>query len=193
MGAISIVLLVAFVIVCVFLVLLVLVQDQDNSGMGGMLGGGNSAAFGAHSASVLTKATGVFVALFFIVVFALAFANRKSSRSHIDDLSEAAKSMNIQSDAAAGASASDWWKESNKAETPVSEPSEAVPDAVSEEPAAVDASVNGEEAAVSTEPTVPVEAVEATADAAVADVAAPAAADSTVAEPAAEATPAAAN
>lgn len=192
MGAISIVLLVAFVIVCVFLVLLVLVQDQDNSGMGGMLGGGNSAAFGAHSASVLTKATGVFVALFFIVVFALAFANRKSSRSHIDDLSEAAKSMNIQSDAA-GASASDWWKESNKAETPVSEPSEAVPEAVSEEPAAVDASVNAEEAAVSTEPTAPVEAVEATADAAAADVAAPAAADSTVAEPAAEATPAAAN
>lgn len=190
MGAISIVLLVAFVIVCVFLVLLVLVQDQDNSGMGGMLGGGNSAAFGAHSASVLTKATGVFVALFFIVVFALAFANRKSSRSHIDDLSEAAKSMNIQSDAAAGASASDWWKESNKAETPVSESSETVPEAVSEEPAAVDASVNAEEAAVSTEPTAP---VEATADAAAADVAAPAAADSTVAEPAAEATPAAAN
>ena len=45
MGAIGAVLLVAFVIICVLSVLLVLVQEPDNSGMGGMLGGGNSAAF----------------------------------------------------------------------------------------------------------------------------------------------------
>ena len=121
MGAISIVLLVAFVIICALSVLLVLVQDQDNSGMGGMLGGGNSAAFGAHSASVLTKATAVLVALFFVVVFALAFANKKSAKGHSDTLSEAAKTMNIQGDASKDASAADWWKENTESkEAPAS-------------------------------------------------------------------------
>ena len=121
MGPISVVLLVAFVIICALSVLLVLVQDQDNSGMGGMLGGGNSAAFGAHSASVLTKATAVLVALFFVVVFALAFANKKSAKGHSDTLSEAAKTMNIQGDASKDASAADWWKENTESkEAPAS-------------------------------------------------------------------------
>ena len=115
MGAISIVLLVAFVIVCVLSILLVLVQDQDNSGMGGMFGGGNSAAFGSHSASVLTKTTGVLVALFFVTAFALAFINRKTSSS--DDLSEAARSMNIQADGTEG-SAADWFEKKEEPATP---------------------------------------------------------------------------
>ena len=65
MGAIGVILLVAFVIVCVLLVLLVLVQDENRGGMGGLLGGGQSIAFGAHSATVLTKATVVLTILFF--------------------------------------------------------------------------------------------------------------------------------
>lgn len=74
------ILLVAFVIISVLLVLLVLVQDADNSGMGGLLGGGNSQAFGSHSASVLTKATVVFVVLFFVLTFVIAKAySTKSS------------------------------------------------------------------------------------------------------------------
>ena len=64
MGIVGIVLLVAFVVVCVFLVLLILVQDEGNNGMGGILGGRGTAAFGSHSAGVLTKATAVFAALF---------------------------------------------------------------------------------------------------------------------------------
>lgn len=114
MGAIGVVLLVAFVIVCVLLVLLVLVQENDNKGMGSMFGGGNSAAFGSHSASVLTKTTVVFVVLFFVTTFALAFINKKSSNRA--DLSETAKSMNLTQDASAEKSASDWWKKDNTAE-----------------------------------------------------------------------------
>ena len=57
MNTIGVILLVAFVIVCVLLVLLVLVQDDGQNGMGGLLGGRGTAAFGSHSASVLTKAT----------------------------------------------------------------------------------------------------------------------------------------
>lgn len=77
MGTLGIILLVAFIIVCVLLVLLVLVQDDGQNGMGGLLGGRGTAAFGSHSASVLTKATAVFVILFFVLAFSLALLNKK--------------------------------------------------------------------------------------------------------------------
>ena len=86
MNVISTVLFVAFIIVCVVIVGLVLVQDDGQNGMGGLLGGRGTAAFGSHSASVLTKATGVFVALFFIIAFALAVMNKKPKVSN--DMSE---------------------------------------------------------------------------------------------------------
>lgn len=76
MGVVGTILLVVFVIVCILLILLVLVQNEDNNGMGSAFGGGNSAAFGAHQASVLTKATAVFVALFFVLAFTLGLLNR---------------------------------------------------------------------------------------------------------------------
>lgn len=79
MGTLGIVLLVAFVIVCVLLVLLVIVQDDGENGMGGLLGGRGTAAFGSHSASVLTKTTTVLVVLFFALAVGLAFINKSSS------------------------------------------------------------------------------------------------------------------
>ena len=79
MGVVGIILLVAFVIVCVLLVLMVLVQNENSNGMGSAFGGGQSAAFGSHSASVLTKTTGVFTGLFFVLAFSLALVNRVPS------------------------------------------------------------------------------------------------------------------
>ena len=83
---ISTVLFVAFVIVCVFIVLLVLVQDDGQNGMGGLLGGRGTAAFGSHSANVLTKASAVFVTLFFVIALSLAMLNSKPTVSA--DMSE---------------------------------------------------------------------------------------------------------
>ena len=77
MGTIGIVLLVFFIIICVLLVLLVSIQSDNEDGMGGLLGGRGTAAFGSHSASVLTKATGVLVFLFFVLTLSLAIVNRK--------------------------------------------------------------------------------------------------------------------
>ncbi|MBR4374490.1 MAG: preprotein translocase subunit SecG [Treponema sp.] len=162
MGPISVVLLVAFVIICALSVLLVLVQDQDNSGMGGMLGGGNSAAFGAHSASVLTKATAVLVALFFVVVFALAFANKKSAKGHSDTLSEAAKTMNIQGDASKDASAADWWKENTESkEAPASTVENNAVESTSSDSNAVENTAAEPTAEVVAEPAVEAAATEA--------------------------------
>ncbi len=73
MGVVRTILFVAFIIVSVLLVLMVLVQNDEQNGMGGVFGGRQSAAFGSRSASVLTKTTGVFVALFFLIAFGLAF------------------------------------------------------------------------------------------------------------------------
>lgn len=78
MGALGIVLLVVFVIVCALLVLLVAVQDDGENGMGGLLGGRGTAAFGSHSANVLTKTTCVLVVLFFVLSVGLAMVNKGS-------------------------------------------------------------------------------------------------------------------
>lgn len=76
MGVIGTVLLVCFVIVSLLLVLLVSVQDDGENGMGGLMGGRGTTAFGSHSASVLTKTTMVFVVLFFALSIGLALVNK---------------------------------------------------------------------------------------------------------------------
>ena len=83
MGTIGIVLLVVFIIVCVLLVLLVAIQGDEENGMGGLLGGRGTAAFGAHSASVLTKATAVLATLFFVLTIALALVNKKPNTNKV--------------------------------------------------------------------------------------------------------------
>ena len=118
MGAIGIILLVAFVIVCVLLVLLVLVQDDGQSGMGGLLGGRGSAAFGSHSATVLTKATNVLVVFFFAITVLLAVLNKKPKA--VEDL---APTTSVEAEAAETSAApaetqadSSWWQSAEKSE-----------------------------------------------------------------------------
>ena len=76
MGVIGIILLVAFVIVCVLLVTIVLLQNEEGNGLGGLLGGPSSTTFGSQSGNVLTKTTYVLVTLFFLTSFGLAIINK---------------------------------------------------------------------------------------------------------------------
>ncbi|MCR5218790.1 preprotein translocase subunit SecG [Treponema sp.] len=95
MDIVKAILVAAFVIVCILLVLLVLVQNEDSNGMGSAFGGGASTAFGAHGASVLTKTTGVLVVLFFVITIGIALINAKfGAKKSADDLAgkEAAES-----------------------------------------------------------------------------------------------------
>lgn len=110
MGTIGVVLLVFFVIVCVLLVLLVSIQDDGENGMG-LLGGRGTAAFGSHSANVLTKTTFVLVFLFFAVSFGLAMVNKKPKLAN--DLAPAATETTAET---TSESAADWWTESESAE-----------------------------------------------------------------------------
>ena len=72
MGVVKAILMVAFVIICVLLVLLVMIQNDEGGGLGGLLSGSGSAAFGSHSASVISKTTFVLVVLFILDAFFIA-------------------------------------------------------------------------------------------------------------------------
>ncbi len=110
MGTIGVVLLVFFVIVCLLLVLLVSIQDDGENGMG-LLGGRGTAAFGSHSASVLTKTTFVLVFLFFALSLGLALANKKPKLDK-DLIPTTVETTEAASESAAG----EWWTESESAE-----------------------------------------------------------------------------
>ena len=112
MGVIGTVLLVCFVIVCLLLVLLVSVQDDGENGMGGLMGGRGTAAFGSHSASVLTKTTMVFVILFFALSVGLALVNKvpKVKGDLVPVVETQAETE------AASESSSQWWSSESESE-----------------------------------------------------------------------------
>jgi preprotein translocase subunit SecG len=111
MSTVGIVLLVFFVIVSLLLVLLVAIQDDGESGMGGLLGGRGTAAFGSHSASVLTKATAVLVVLFFVLALGLALVNKpKHKAAAIDEVKTTATSEESITEN----SSSTWWTENSE-------------------------------------------------------------------------------
>ena len=110
MGTIGVVLLVFFVIVCLLLVLLVSIQDDGENGMG-LLGGRGTAAFGSHSASVLTKTTFVLVFLFFALSLGLALVNKKP-KIEKDLVPTTVEAADTTSESTTG----NWWAESEAAE-----------------------------------------------------------------------------
>ena len=120
MSIIKSILLVVFVIIAILLVLLVLVQNEEGNGMGSAFGGGQSAAFGSHSASILTKTTGVLVALFFIIIFAFSFLNR-SVGDEGAKMNQAASEVQGATSSGAAAEKKDWFEEEAPAETAVPE------------------------------------------------------------------------
>ncbi|QMU98867.1 preprotein translocase subunit SecG [Borrelia sp. A-FGy1] len=66
-----------FIIISFMIILLVLFQDEQGDGIGGMFGGGSSSIFGAKSSNIAIRITGLFIALFFIFVVMLSFINTK--------------------------------------------------------------------------------------------------------------------
>jgi preprotein translocase subunit SecG len=109
MEIIGVVLLVVFVIVCLLIVGLVLIQNEGGDSLGGLFAGGSNSAFGSRSASVLTKATYVVVGLFFVTAFFLAFINKSPSDKGLEN---AARLEQAQTN-------TEWWNnDTSKAATP---------------------------------------------------------------------------
>ncbi|AAX16576.1 preprotein translocase subunit SecG [Borrelia hermsii] len=66
-----------FIITSFMIILLVLFQDEQGDGIGGVFGGGSSSIFGAKSSNIAIRITAFFITLFFIFVIALSFINTK--------------------------------------------------------------------------------------------------------------------
>lgn len=78
MGIIGIILLVIFCLSALLLIVIVLFQDEQGEGMGGIFGGGSSNVYGSRSGNIITKTTSVIAAIFIICSFLLAWVNRTS-------------------------------------------------------------------------------------------------------------------
>ena len=83
MTILSILLLVIFLLACIFLVLMVLLQDEQGEGIGGIFGGGSSTPFGSRSGNILTRFTSILAAVFLLTSFGLAWVNRTTDKSDI--------------------------------------------------------------------------------------------------------------
>jgi preprotein translocase subunit SecG len=117
MGILGIFLLVIFVISCILLIFMVIIQDSDSDSLGGVFAGGSGSAFGSRSTSVVIKFTYVLGALFFVCAFSLALINKSS----IGNVEKAAQGS------ADKTTTSDWWN---------AKPQSAAPDTLNQAPAA---------------------------------------------------------
>ena len=103
MELLSIVLLVIFAIAAVLMILVIMLQDDQGEGIGGLFGGGSSSAFGSRSGNILTRFTSVLGAIFIVGAFALAWLNRTPESA---DIVEKARLERMQE-----TEESNWWVE----------------------------------------------------------------------------------
>ncbi|MGP1438838.1 MAG: preprotein translocase subunit SecG [Treponema sp.] len=94
MAALNVILLVLFVIACLLIVFLVLLQNEEGDSIGGLFAGGSNSAFGSNSGNVLTKATYILVTIFFVSSFLLAVLNKTSYGSSTGVQEEGQKIQN---------------------------------------------------------------------------------------------------
>jgi len=99
MGILSTLLLVVFVITAALLILMVMIQDDQGEGLGGIFGGGSTTPFGTNSGNVLTRITSILGAVFLLASFGLAWVNKTTDAG---DVAGAARRE-------AAAEAQDWW------------------------------------------------------------------------------------
>jgi preprotein translocase subunit SecG len=117
---------VVFVISALLLAGVVLIQDDQGEGIGGMFGGGSSSAFGSRSGNILTKATAILAAIFLATAFGVAWLSRSVSS---DDIEARARVRQLEE-----SGSGEWYTPT--APTEPAEPAEPAADASAEEPAA---------------------------------------------------------
>jgi preprotein translocase subunit SecG len=98
------VLLTVFGISAVLLVILILLQDEQSEGLGGIFGGGASNQVGNRKGNILTKTTTFLGAIFIVVAFAVAWINHNTN-----DASGIEKAALAKQGSTAGV---EWWKTS---------------------------------------------------------------------------------
>jgi preprotein translocase subunit SecG len=124
MGILSVFLLVIFIIACILLVLMVIIQDSDSDSLGGIFAGGSGSAFGSRSTNVVVRFTYALGAIFFVCAFSLALLNKSS----VGNVEKAAQSQTKDS------ATTEWWNAKPQSSAPQS--LQGATDATPEAPAA---------------------------------------------------------
>ena len=101
MGLIGIVLLVILVLSAVLLIAMVLLQDEQGEGIGGIFGGGSTTPFGSRSGNILTRFTGVLAAIFLVCCLALAWVSRTPEAGNVIG--------RARQESLSSTTATDWW------------------------------------------------------------------------------------
>lgn len=99
MGFLGVVLIVVFIISAILLIGLVLIQDEQGEGLGGIFGGGSATPFGSRSGNVLTRFTSILGAVFLFCSFGIAWVNRGNQSGNV--IAAAARQNS--------SSAAEWW------------------------------------------------------------------------------------
>lgn len=110
MGILGVSLLVIFIIACIFLVLMVIIQDSDSDSLGGIFAGGSGSAFGSRSTNVVVRFTYVLGALFFACAFSLAIINKSS----VGNVEKAAQAQTKDT------ASTEWWNAKPQSSAPES-------------------------------------------------------------------------
>ncbi|MFP4267831.1 MAG: preprotein translocase subunit SecG, partial [Spirochaetaceae bacterium] len=102
-GVLGIILLVIFVLTSLLLIGIVMIQDNQGEGLGGIFGGSGGASMGSRSGNILTKTTTILGTVFLVTAFALAWINRTPEEGDViraaqDQLSEESNEWWTQSD-----------------------------------------------------------------------------------------------
>ncbi len=108
MGILGVSLLVVFIIACILLVLMVIIQDSDSDSLGGIFAGGSGSAFGSRSTNVVVRFTYALGAIFFVCAFSLALINKSS----VGNVEKAAQSQTKDS------TATEWWNAKPQSSAP---------------------------------------------------------------------------
>jgi preprotein translocase subunit SecG len=101
MGLLSVILLALFIIAAFLLILLVLIQNEEGDSLGGIFAGNSSSAFGSRSGNVLTRATTILGAAFLALSLGLALINRTPAGAGVES---AGRQLSTDVE-------NDWWQE----------------------------------------------------------------------------------
>lgn len=83
MSFLGVVLVVVFVVTAILLIGVVLIQDEQGEGLGGIFGGGSATPFGSRSGNVLTRFTSILGAIFLFCSFGIAWVNRGNQSGNV--------------------------------------------------------------------------------------------------------------
>ena len=109
MSFIAILLLIFFIGSALILIGLVLIQNEDSEGLGGIFGGGASNQVGNRSGNILTRVTSILAAIFLLCAFGLSWLNRAPSA---DNVEAAARRLEAEAEVAP----LEWWLTEEEAE-----------------------------------------------------------------------------